>query len=105
VSKFLASKVAFITGGAGGIGRGITEAILEFGSSVAMGNIDQAALDQAQDLLANKNGIPREQLFAVSGRIENLFSTSMPGFQREYSRSSCFKVMLVAGIAWNSGIV
>jgi len=65
VSKFLASKVIFITGGAGGIGRGISRAVVESGGFVAIGDLDQAALDQAQDLLANKNGISREQLITL----------------------------------------
>lgn len=45
-------RVAFVTGGARGIGLGIVRALLRRGASVAIADISAEALDQARDLLA-----------------------------------------------------
>jgi NAD(P)-dependent dehydrogenase (short-subunit alcohol dehydrogenase family) len=45
--------VAVVTGGAGGIGRGIVEALLEQGASVVIADVEQAALDQAVSSLGS----------------------------------------------------
>ena len=65
MSKTLENRVIFVTGAAGGIGRGISKAVLESGGCVAMGDLDQAALDQAQELLASENSISSERVFTV----------------------------------------
>ena len=44
-AKSLAGRVAFITGGAGGIGSAIAERFLKEGACVALADIDQASLD------------------------------------------------------------
>jgi NAD(P)-dependent dehydrogenase (short-subunit alcohol dehydrogenase family) len=47
-------KVAFITGGASGIGLGIAEALGSAGARVAIADIEQAALDRAVGTLAER---------------------------------------------------
>jgi NAD(P)-dependent dehydrogenase (short-subunit alcohol dehydrogenase family) len=65
MSKILENRVIFVTGAAGGIGQGISKAVLESGGCVAMGDLDQAVLDQAQELLTNENSISSERVFTV----------------------------------------
>lgn len=48
----LDGKVAFVTGGAQGIGFSITEALCEAGARVTIGDLDQATLADARDRLA-----------------------------------------------------
>ena len=47
----LDGAVAVVTGGAGGIGRGIVGALLRRGVAVVIGDVEQAAIDAAVALL------------------------------------------------------
>ena len=54
--KSLAGKVAFITGGAGGIGRATTSRMLEQGACVVLADIDEESLDDAVAQLSKSFG-------------------------------------------------
>lgn len=53
--KDLADKVAFVTGGASGIGFGIATALAQVGVKVMLADIEKAALDKAVDALKRTN--------------------------------------------------
>jgi rhamnulose-1-phosphate aldolase/alcohol dehydrogenase len=52
----LVGRVAFITGGAGGIGQAIARRMLQEGACVVLADIDQAALDSVTTTLAKAHG-------------------------------------------------
>lgn len=54
--KSLAGRVAFITGGAGGIGSATAERLLQEGACVMLADIDAGALDQTAANLASRHG-------------------------------------------------
>ncbi len=60
----IAGGVAVVTGGAGGIGKGIVRALLSEGATVVIADVEQAALDAAVDELS--------QLGPVSGRVTDV---------------------------------
>jgi len=57
--KSLAGRVAFITGGAGGIGRATAEALLGEGACVALADIDAGRLDATVKEFAGRHGKDR----------------------------------------------
>jgi rhamnulose-1-phosphate aldolase/alcohol dehydrogenase len=58
-AKSLAGQIAFITGGAGGIGRATAEALLAEGACVALADIDAGRLDQTVGELGGRHGKDR----------------------------------------------
>lgn len=71
-AKSLAGQIAFITGGAGGIGRATAEALLAEGACIALADIDGVRLDQTVTELRGRHGKDR-----VWGTILDV--TSEPG--------------------------
>jgi len=53
----LRGRVAVVTGGAGGIGRGIVEALLEEGARVVIGDVEEPALDMTVGELSERGEI------------------------------------------------
>ena len=47
-------KVAVVTGGASGVGRGIAEALLEEGARVVIADVEEPALDRAVSELSDR---------------------------------------------------
>jgi FlaA1/EpsC-like NDP-sugar epimerase len=54
--KSLAGRIAFVTGGAGGIGSATAERYLREGACVMLADIDDAALARTADNLATRHG-------------------------------------------------
>jgi NAD(P)-dependent dehydrogenase (short-subunit alcohol dehydrogenase family) len=55
--EMLRGRVAVVTGGASGIGRAMAERFLDEGMSVALGDVEQAALDATAKALATKGDV------------------------------------------------
>jgi NAD(P)-dependent dehydrogenase (short-subunit alcohol dehydrogenase family) len=53
----LAGKVAVVTGGAGGVGKGLCRALLEEGARVVVADVEQAALDRAVEELGTRGDV------------------------------------------------
>jgi NAD(P)-dependent dehydrogenase (short-subunit alcohol dehydrogenase family) len=87
----LSGKVAVVTGGAAGIGRGITEALLEQGARVVVADVEEPVLETALKELADAGdarGVPTDvssaesvealaaDVFAREGRCDLLFNNA-----------------------------
>jgi NAD(P)-dependent dehydrogenase (short-subunit alcohol dehydrogenase family) len=53
----LAGRVAVVTGGASGVGRGLVEALLEEGARVVVADVEEAALDRAVQELGSRGEV------------------------------------------------
>jgi len=84
-------SVAVVTGGAGGIGRGIVGALLRRGASVVIADVEQQALDRAVDELTplgkvsgrrtditDEDDVARlaDEVYAEHGKVNLLFSNA-----------------------------
>lgn len=87
----LANRIAIVTGGARGVGKGIVTGLLEQGATVAVWDIDQAALEECRQALAGKGTIhiarvdvtsadsvqaAVDALMAAAGRIDILVNNA-----------------------------
>lgn len=61
--KPLRGAIAYVSGGAGGIGRAVAGRLLSEGACVAIADYDRNALDEAQAVLAKEHG--KDRVFAV----------------------------------------
>ena len=95
----LLDKVVFVSGGAGGIGRGIASAILESGGSVAIGDLNQEALDQAIETLVKENGFSSDQVLGtiVDVTDENSVSDALQLTKQHFGR--------LDGLVNNAGVI
>ena len=76
--KNLEGKVAFITGGASGIGLGMCQAFMEAGMRVVIADIRQEALDIAMETLkADSTSYPY-----CLRPLSKIFSIRVSGFER-----------------------
>jgi len=71
VGNSLEGQVIFVTGAAGGIGLGITRAILEAGGCVAMGDLNQQVVNKAREDLVSNASAADKKLIAVTVDVSN----------------------------------
>jgi rhamnulose-1-phosphate aldolase/alcohol dehydrogenase len=82
--RSLAGRIAFITGGAGGIGRAIAEALLAEGACVALADIDPSRLDAAVKDFAGRHGKDRIWGVTVDVTQEEQVMTAFAGTARQF---------------------
>jgi NAD(P)-dependent dehydrogenase (short-subunit alcohol dehydrogenase family) len=79
--KIFSGRVAFVTGGASGIGYGMVQNFLQLGMKVAIVDYNRNYLDEAQQLLAGRNDVlfiqtdvaDRDQLRAAASEVVDAF--------------------------------
>jgi len=74
--KALAGQIAYITGGAGGIGIATAKRLLADGASVFLADIDEARLEKARQLLVKDFGVDRVRAGRVDVTDEKLVQAS-----------------------------
>jgi NAD(P)-dependent dehydrogenase (short-subunit alcohol dehydrogenase family) len=94
----LSRKVAVVTGGAAGIGRGITEALLEEGARVVIADVEEAVLEVAVKELADA-GTVRGVVTDVSS-AESVEALALDVFARE---GACHLLFNNAGVTSGGG--
>jgi len=82
--KSLAGRIAFITGGAGGIGRATAEALLGEGACVAFADIDPERLDATVQEFAGRHGKDRVWGVTVDVTQEEQVLTAFAGTARQF---------------------
>jgi rhamnulose-1-phosphate aldolase/alcohol dehydrogenase len=83
-AKALAGQIAFITGGAGGIGRATAEALLAEGACVALADIDAGRLDLTVSELGGKHGKDRVWGTTLDVTSENAVTGAFAATARQF---------------------
>jgi NAD(P)-dependent dehydrogenase (short-subunit alcohol dehydrogenase family) len=94
----LTQKVAVVTGGAGGIGRGIVEALLEQGARVVIADIEQPVLDAAVAELSTRGEV--EGVVTDVSRFESVDALAEGVFARY---GACHLLFNNAGVTSGGG--
>ena len=94
----LAGQVAVVTGGAGGIGRGIVAALLEEGAKVVIADIEQPVLDRAVDELRE-----RGEVTGVVTDVSNFESVDALAAQVFDTYGACHLLFNNAGVTSGGG--
>ncbi len=75
--KSLAGRIALVTGGAGGIGQATADRLMEEGACVVLMDIDQQALNEAQEAFASQHGKDRVRTVHMDVTDEQSVSTAL----------------------------
>ncbi len=94
----LQDRVAVVTGGAGGIGRGIVHALLDEGTKVVIADIEQAALDRTVDELSG-----RGEVSAVRTDVSDFDSVDALAAQVFERYGACHLLFNNAGVTSGGG--
>ncbi len=101
--KSLAGHIALVTGGAGGIGQATARRLLSEGACVVLADVDQAALDAAQDALSAEYSKDVLRTVAFDVRDEAAVQASFERAMAEYGGLDLF--VSNAGISSSSDYV
>src|SRR5205823_3646357 len=94
----LAGRVAVVTGGASGIGRGIVEALLEEGAKVVVADVEKRALDATVDALSSRGSID-----SVVTDVSSFESVDALAAQVFDSHGACHLLFNNAGVTSGGG--
>lgn len=102
----LSGRVAVVTGGASGIGRGMTEAFLDEGMKVVIGDIESAALDKALAELTAAGGEVVGTICDVSSQdsVDALAKTALDAFGAVHVLCNNAGVAGEMGPAWERSL-
>src|SRR5438876_8986128 len=94
----LNGRVAVVTGGAGGIGRGIVEALLEEGARVVIADVEEPVLDKAVAELSSKGEV--RGVVTVVSSFESVDTLATSVFEIE---GACHLLFNNAGVTSGGG--
>lgn len=100
--KSLAGRIAFVTGGAGGIGSATAERLLSEGACVVIADIDEAALAKTQDNLTSRYSADVVRSLAMNVTSEEAVAASYANMAVEYGGADI--IVSNAGIASSAPI-